>query len=170
MAEMRLLECQWVSTVFPQYVPCYEIDGKMKVMIGRVDLEGTLNYLIPVYTSMTAKDRSSLWKGKQATTDPYFLKICNVRQAEDFWCNVLKMFLVSQNLTENQAHDLVIIFDHRNDRNPTPLPKCVFCYIIELRAEMNALGITKETESLKDVQVLGEEEAEEGPSIDLDES
>jgi hypothetical protein len=172
-AELRLLYCQWVATVYPQFVPCYEIDGKIRVMVGRTVVNGEPHFLVPVYTSLEAKDRSSLWKGT-LKTDPYFIKVQDVKQAEDFWCNVLRMFVAVQNITEEKIHDLVLIFNHK-DNAPLPSPQCVFCHVIDLRKILTANGIKRGGESLKDVQIMGEssnkeKKEEEDTSIDLDES
>lgn len=172
-AELRFAYGEWVSTVYPQFVPCYEIDNKIRVTVGRTVVGNQTHFIVPVYTSLEAKDRSSLWKGN-LKTEPYFIKVQDVKQAEDFWCNVLRMFVAMQNISEEQVHDLVLVFNHK-DNFPFPSPQCVFCHVVDLRKILAANGITRESESLKDVQVVGEpseeeETEEEDTSIDLDES
>lgn len=176
--EIRAIEREWVSAQFPQFVPCFEVEGKMLVAVRRVASDKkSPRFIIPVFTSLEAKDRSSLWCGEGCPdlSSAYFIKVKGIKEAEAFWSGVIKATVRKQSLTEKDVHSVFLIFNHRNEQK-LPDPQCLFCYIVTLRKEVKALMAHEKetnTESLiENVQVLGEapagETEGEDPPIDLD--
>ena len=140
--ELRAAKSAWLSFEFPYYVTTlYGENGKAQVVIGRIRSDIGTAYCIPVYSSMKAKERSSMWKQGDRPEDIAFIKVVGLAEAYHFWHGVLlRFFQLIPGLTEQNAHDLVIWFDHA-DGKPLPYPVCAFCYVLSLQATCKKAGI-----------------------------
>jgi len=150
----------WLSFEFPYYVPILKDDKSLKIMVGRIWVKEKPYYTMTAYPSLKATKRSFLWSsttvGKENVV---FTKIDSLAEAYFFWHNALKKFFEAvPELTVENAHELLIIFNHQ-DGKTFPVPICVFCYVLNLQKACKANGIIlTKTES----QPENKESEEEG--------
>jgi hypothetical protein len=171
-AELRYLLSSWVSLEFPYYVPLLkDTDGKYKVIVGRLRMDTELVYTMAAYSSLVAKNRSTLWSAGGRTESISFSRIRNVAEAYVFWYNALrKFFQTAKGLTEDDAHKLLVVFNHR-DGKPFPAPICVFCYVLSLQRACKQAGITVRQETAQSELVVGEGQGgKKSPTVDAETS
>ena len=147
--DLQSLMTRWLSHEFPYYVPLLQEGERLKIIVRRLLVQKSPFYIMLSYPSLKAIHRSTLWRLPDIGEDNIvFMKINNVVEAHTLWYNSLKKFFQTlPGLTKEDAHNLLVVFDHRDDRNFLS-SLCVFCYVLDLQKLCLGKGtISQETKS-----------------------
>ncbi len=139
---LRVAKAEWLCFEFPYFVPMLrDTDGNLKIIVGRIRTDQGTGFCLSAYSSLKARDRSTLWAAGGRVEEIIFVKVASVAPAYCYWHNALtKFFRAVPELTREHVHDLSVLFDHE-DGKPWPHPICAYCYVLELEKACAEEGI-----------------------------